>query len=87
MEQIPVGNGSYSLITNEEGGVIDDTVVSHLNEEIGIVVNAACREKDKRHLERQLRIFKKKGKDVSLDWSTNSLIALQGCYLKISYFF
>ena len=41
------GTGSLSVITNEKGGIIDDTVVTKVNDShIYLVVNAGCREKD-----------------------------------------
>ena len=41
------GTGSLSVITNEQGGIIDDTVVTKVDDShIYLVVNAGCREKD-----------------------------------------
>lgn len=42
----PAGLQKYSLLLNERGGVEDDLMVTHLEDEVAIVVNAACREKD-----------------------------------------
>eukprot|EP00884_Botryococcus_braunii_P017173 jgi/Botrbrau1/4139/Bobra.0192s0012.2 len=44
---IPNGSGSLSVFTNEKGGIIDDTVITKVaDDEIYLVVNAGCREKD-----------------------------------------
>ena len=42
----PLGAQRYSLLLNEHGGIEDDLMVSHLPEEVRIVVNAAGRERD-----------------------------------------
>ncbi len=41
------GTGTLSVLTNEKGGIIDDTVVTKVDDNhIYLVVNAGCREKD-----------------------------------------
>jgi aminomethyltransferase len=53
------GTGGYSLITNEKGGIVDDTVVTRVTEDnIYIVVNAGCAEKDLAHFNKYLAPFK-----------------------------
>ena len=80
VEGIPVGSGSLSVFTNEKGGIIDDTVVTRSGENsIYLVVNAGCREKDLKHLNKHLTVFKAKGGDVSMTvHDDRSLLALQG---------
>jgi len=75
---IPTGTGALSLITNERGGIIDDTIVTNFGDSVGMVVNGGCKDKDKAHFDAQLELFKEKGRDVNIVWSTNSLVALQG---------
>lgn len=74
------GTGSLSVFTNEKGGIIDDTVVTKVSdEELYIVVNAGCREKDLAHLNKHLDAWKAKGKQVSMEvHDDRSLLALQG---------
>ena len=74
------GTGSLSVFTNEKGGIIDDTVITKVtDEEIYLVVNAGCREKDLAHIGKHLDAFKAKGGDVSMEvHDDRALIALQG---------
>jgi len=70
---------TLSVFTNENGGIIDDTIVSKYPDHLYIVSNAGCAEKDLKHLNEQLSHFKSQGKDVSLEVLENrSLLALQG---------
>lgn len=53
------GSGTLSVFTNERGGIIDDTVVTRVaDDEIYLVVNAGCREKDLAHLNKHLDTYK-----------------------------
>lgn len=52
---VEVGQGQYTAMCNEEGGVIDDLVWFRLDEKRALaVVNAACREKDLEQFEGQM---------------------------------
>ncbi|KAL4856122.1 Aminomethyltransferase [Chlorella vulgaris] len=74
------GTGTLSVFTNEKGGIIDDTVVTKVSpDELYIVVNAGCREKDLAHLGKHLDAFKAKGGQVDMEvHDDRSLLALQG---------
>jgi aminomethyltransferase len=74
------GTGTLSVLTNEKGGIIDDTVVTKVTpHEIYMVVNAGCREKDLAHLEKHLKAAQKAGKDVRMAvHDDRSLLAVQG---------
>lgn len=74
------GTGSLSVFTNEQGGIIDDTVITKVSkDEIYLVVNAGCREKDLAHIGKHLDAFKGKGKDVSMEvHDDRALLAVQG---------
>ncbi|EFN57185.1 hypothetical protein CHLNCDRAFT_30552 [Chlorella variabilis] len=74
------GTGTLSVFTNEKGGIIDDTVVTKVKgDELYIVVNAGCREKDLAHIGKHLEAFKAKGGQVDLVLHDDrSLLALQG---------
>mmetsp|Transcript_24591 Transcript_24591/g.54782 ORF Transcript_24591/g.54782 Transcript_24591/m.54782 type:complete len:421 (-) Transcript_24591:63-1325(-) len=74
--------GTLSVIPNEAGGVIDDTMVSKCHtkehgEHVYQVVNAGCAPKDLKHFEEQLGKF---GGDVKMEvlWDDRGLYALQG---------
>lgn len=74
------GTGTLSVITNEAGGIIDDTVITKVNDEhLYLVLNAGCREKDLAHIHKHLDAFKSKGGDVQFTiHDDRSLLALQG---------
>jgi aminomethyltransferase len=80
VQSLADGTGSLSVLTNEKGGIIDDTVVTKVNpEEVYMVVNAGCREKDLAHLNKHLAKAKAAGKDVSMSvHDDRSLLAVQG---------
>lgn len=62
---LKAGTGSLSVMTNSKGGIIDDTVVTKVSEEeIYMVVNAGCRDKDLKHMNEQMDIFRSKGGQV-----------------------
>lgn len=72
--QAKPGRAKYTVLTNEQGGIIDDFIASCVEEDyFFLVINAACKEKDiawiKRHLtpDTILEVLEKQ-----------SLIALQG---------
>jgi aminomethyltransferase len=44
----------YALFTNEQGGVMDDLMVTNTGEQLFLVVNAACKEQDIEHLKTHL---------------------------------
>lgn len=73
LEVLDSGRQSYALFTNEQGGVIDDLMITRLDEESYLlVINAACKEKDLAHLQGSLP-----GLDVK-HLSQQALLALQG---------
>ncbi len=40
------GQQRYTVLTNEEGGIIDDIIITRIGSGLRIVVNAACKDKD-----------------------------------------
>ena len=74
------GTGTLSVVTNDKGGIIDDTVVTKVNDEdVYIVLNGACSEKDQAHINKHLKAFKAKGKDCEfIVHGDRSLLAFQG---------
>src|SRR5919109_152862 len=67
----PVGAQRYSLLLNERGGIEDDLMVTRLADEVRIVVNAGCREKD-------LALLRALCPQLSFELLDRALIALQG---------
>jgi aminomethyltransferase len=66
------------LITNENGGIKDDTVITTNEDHIYMVVNAACKDKDLEHLNGVLS-SEFSGKDVAIETlDDRSLLAVQG---------
>jgi len=44
---LPNGQAKYTVLTNEEGGIIDDLIISKLTDDkFFVVINAGCKEKD-----------------------------------------
>ena len=75
VDRLAVGEAQYSLITNEDGGIVDDVIVYRVDDHrYFVVVNASNRENDFAWLkERELR-----GSDIR-DVSDNyALLAVQG---------
>ncbi|OQV18581.1 Aminomethyltransferase, mitochondrial [Hypsibius exemplaris] len=75
-------SGALSLLTNENGGIIDDTVWMNTNRGyLYVVVNAGCAAKDMDHLSAKMREFQKKGKAVNIAFVSaqeRALLAVQG---------
>lgn len=70
---LPAGKQRYALFTNEQGGVMDDLMVTNHGDYIYVVVNAACKEQDIAHMRANL------GGDVELEVMDDAaLVALQG---------
>lgn len=69
------GRQQYTVLTNSDGGIIDDIVVTRVGQELTIVVNAACKEKDFKHLRKHLP------NDCQLqELPEHALLALQGSF-------
>ena len=69
---LPTNRMRYTCFTNGQGGILDDLIVSNLDSEIFIVINAARKEHDVKHLRDNLS-------DSSIvEHSDHALIALQG---------
>ena len=67
----PAGLQKYSLLLNQEGGIEDDLMVTRLEGEVSIVVNASGRQKDLALLERYCP-------DVKFELQDRALLAVQG---------
>lgn len=71
------GTGLLSLVTNEKGGIIDDTVITNAGDFIYMVVNGATKFGDMKHFKEQMDAF---DGDVSMEYleDTMQLLAIQG---------
>ncbi|KAK4303265.1 hypothetical protein Pmani_024702 [Petrolisthes manimaculis] len=79
VEGLQVNTGTLSLLTNEQGGIIDDLICSKLEDYLYVVSNAGCRDKDLDHLRARLASFRAAGGDVELEIiEDHGLIAVQG---------
>lgn len=78
IKELKIGSSAYTVMTNEVGGIIDDTVVTNLQDFVNIVVNASCVEKDITHMNNEIE-NKWKGKDVCLELlESSAFISIQG---------
>lgn len=70
---LPAGKQRYAFFTNEQGGILDDLMVTNFGDHLFVVVNAACKEQDIAHLQANLP------EDVTLELiEDRALLALQG---------
>ncbi len=72
---LPVGMQRYAMFTNDQGGILDDLMVANLgNDELFLVVNAACKDQDLAHLRQHL------GEQCQIEplFEERALLALQG---------
>ncbi|WP_263262617.1 glycine cleavage system aminomethyltransferase GcvT [Pseudomonas sp. RIT-PI-S] len=72
---LPVGTQRYALFTNEQGGILDDLMVAKIAEDdLFVVVNAACKEQDLAHLREHLA----GACEIEPLFEERALLALQG---------
>jgi aminomethyltransferase len=71
------GTGCLSLITNENGGILDDTVITNAGDHIYMVVNGATKFADMEHFQKQMDNFKG---EVCMEYLKDDmqLVAIQG---------
>jgi len=71
------GSGCLSLVTNEQGGIIDDTVITNAGDHVYMVVNGATKFGDMAHFKKQMESF---DGDVTMEYleDTMQLLAIQG---------
>jgi aminomethyltransferase len=70
------GEGKLSLIMNENGGIVDDTVITQSGDYVYMVVNGGCKHKDMAHFKKYME---SSGMDVQMEYmETQQLLALQG---------
>ncbi|WP_439580502.1 glycine cleavage system aminomethyltransferase GcvT [Elioraea sp.] len=67
------GRQRYALLTDGDGGILDDFMVANMGDRLFLVVNAACKDEDFAHIGAHLP----SGVTLSV-WTDRALIALQG---------
>lgn len=67
------GRARYTQLTNEQGGILDDLIVSQAGDHLFVVVNAGCRDADLAHLRASLE----PGIQIT-ELADRALLALQG---------
>lgn len=78
LKELKEGSGTLTTFTNEEGGIIDDSIVTNMGNYVNVVFNAGRKLVDLKNLDTQLNTLFQ-GKDVIIEHLTNkSLIAFQG---------
>jgi len=73
IQALSAGGMRYSFLTNENGGILDDLIVTRREHDLFVVVNAACKEQDIKLLTDGLA-----GKATVTELKDRALIALQG---------
>jgi aminomethyltransferase len=73
IQALAVGRVRYTMLTNSQGGIIDDLMIARRNGELGLVVNAGTKDSDIAHIAAHLPA------DVKLIYEQErALLALQG---------
>lgn len=70
---LDINRQRYALFTNEQGGILDDLMVSNGGDHLFLVVNAACKQQDIAYLRQHLS-----GQCTIEELSDRALLALQG---------
>ena len=72
------GKASLSLLMNEQGGIVDDCIITKVKDDhFYVVLNAGCKDKDMAHMKNHMGKFK----DCSMEYHSEderSLVAVQG---------
>ncbi|WP_434713220.1 glycine cleavage system aminomethyltransferase GcvT [Rhizobium sp. YTUHZ045] len=69
---LPAGRQRYGFFTDDTGGILDDLMITHVDDHLFVVVNAACKEADLAHLQTHI------GDQCYITLLNRALIALQG---------
>ena len=77
-QRLNPGQGALALITNEDGCIKDDTVITKQEDHVYMVINAGCKVKDLAHM-RHILDTEFADRDVTMEYSEeNALVAVQG---------
>ncbi|HJV87052.1 MAG TPA: glycine cleavage system aminomethyltransferase GcvT [Noviherbaspirillum sp.] len=70
---LPLNFQRYAMFTNEQGGILDDLMISNGGDHLFLVVNAACKQQDVAHMKKHLA-----GRCQVEELTDRALLALQG---------
>jgi aminomethyltransferase len=70
---LPEARQRYGFFTNEDGGILDDLMITHIDDYLFVVVNAACKDADFAHLEKHIG-----DRCEIMPLEDRALVALQG---------
>jgi len=70
---LKVGAQKYTVLTNNDGGIIDDIIITRIDSGLMLIVNAACKDKDFMYLKNHLS-----GSCDFKELSDRALFAIQG---------
>ncbi|HJV50164.1 MAG TPA: glycine cleavage system aminomethyltransferase GcvT [Noviherbaspirillum sp.] len=70
---LPLNTQRYAMFTNEQGGILDDLMVSNGGDHLFVVVNAACKQQDVAHMRKHIG-----NRCMIEELSDRALLALQG---------
>ena len=73
LSALKLNQSKYSFLLNDNGGVIDDLIITRINRGFNIILNASCKENDIKQISKYLNSSHKYFLNTDL-----SLIALQG---------
>lgn len=75
LSELEINSSSLSVLLNEQGGIIDDCIITkHGENEYYMVSNAGCREKDLTFLQKELQNFN----NINHNTFEGTLLAIQG---------
>ncbi|MBB5577421.1 MULTISPECIES: glycine cleavage system aminomethyltransferase GcvT [Rhizobium] len=69
---LPEGRQRYGFFTDDNGGILDDLMITHMDDYLFVVVNAACKDEDLKHLQDHI------GDSCEITLLDRALLALQG---------
>lgn len=70
---LPLHKQRYAVFTNEQGGILDDLMISNMGDALFVVVNAACKQQDIAHMKKHLQTF-----CTVEECADRALLAIQG---------
>ncbi len=73
LSSLKINQSKYSFLLNDNGGVIDDLIITRTNKGFSIILNASCKENDVKQIAKYLNSKHKYSLNENL-----SLIAIQG---------
>ncbi|EHH67766.1 glycine cleavage system aminomethyltransferase GcvT [Gluconobacter morbifer] len=70
---LKAGRQRYGMLTNDQGGILDDLMIANMGRDLLVIVNAACKEQDADRIEAALQ-----GSCIVTRQFDRGLLALQG---------